>query len=115
MWCWHFDFLPQIEDNFTTTQILLFIITSFLFGINLKLAGVRNSFYANVGLSFFLVISYHLYWNIYAFLMRPHVDYFFSPAWYLIGHLVWGLIGTSISFVLMKIINRLYENYHHRA
>lgn len=116
MWNRHFGFLPVIEDNSTLIAILMFFITSILLYINLTLKDEgRNKYYVHICFMLFLVVSNILYWNGYAYLMRPHLEYLNLLDPYLLGHLVPGFIGVSASFLLMKVLRTFYEKYRYRT
>ena len=116
MWRGHFEFLPQIENNHLLIETLIFSITCMLFSVNLKIDDqVKSNVYAQFSLVFVLVISYSIYWNLYAFVMRPHVVYFPFSVSYLISYLIIGLVAALLTIFVKKIITRFYEKYRYRA
>ena len=115
MWKRHLEFLPVIENNSSLITILMFSITSLLLYSNLALKDEsRNKYYVHICFMLFLIVSDILYWDAYAYLMRPHLKYLnlYDPN--LLGYFVGGLIGVSTSFLLMKGLHAFYEKYRHR-
>ncbi len=113
LWRRNLDFLPEVEGNFLLTEILLFFITCLLFRINLKVhAGMKDSFYTHVCFILTLVVLNSLYHNVYAYLMIPHVGYFSFSVSYLVSYVSIGLVASTVSLFIMKIVNSVYEKYY---
>lgn len=116
MWRRHLEFLPVIENNSSVITILMFSITSLLLYGNLALKeDGRNKYYVHICFMLFLVVSDILYWDAYAYLMRPHLGYLNLSDPNLLGYLFGGFIGVSASFLLMKVLHTFYEKYRHGA
>lgn len=114
MWRRHFEFLPIIENNRMVIDILIFSIASLLLYINLQLKNQpHNKFHVHAYFVIFLVVTNIFYWNLYAYLMSPHLEYFNLLDPYLLGYFVLGLVGVSISFFSMKFLGKVYEKFRH--
>lgn len=106
MWRRLFDFLPTIENNRASIEIFMFFLTSLLFGLNLKLKGEPNDGYLNhIYLMLILIVSNVIYWNTYAYITDFEYLSLFDVS--MLGYVVLGTIGVTISFVFLKIVNRL--------
>ena len=115
IWRRNIDFLHAIENNFLLLEILMFFMTCLLFRINLKFqAAPKDRIYTHACFILILVVANSIYHNVYAYLMRPFVGYFPFTVSYLISYVAIGMVASSLSFLLMKVVNSLYEKYRSR-
>lgn len=109
----YLDFLP---DSRLIIEVSMLLVVSLTFGLNWRLAYKELPNFSNyAAFNVFATIFFLLFWNLYAFLMQPHLQYIDIFDIHNTAYLFIGGISAGLAFIVLKYSFKAYEknNYAH--